>query len=215
MSRDASLPVTSKVRNVQPPRSLPLLLVPLARGFGALWRAYLSTLRIEFQGRDLLPDRNPEPSVFLIWCGKTFVAAAYQNGRRTKHLSYTDWKHLLVQYAVGYSEGARLAFSEYDAVRDIGQALRAGFSVTSLADGPYGPAGELKRGLVLVAARNRCPIVTVGSHPRRSIRVPGRWDRYEMPLPFTTVVITAQRIETRKRSVRDLLEQTVDGLGIP
>lgn len=56
-------------------------------------------------------------------------------------------------------------------------------------DGPLGPYREVKLGLVLIAARLGFELlpVAVGSH--RKLILKKRWDKLEIPLPFTRVYL--------------------------
>jgi lysophospholipid acyltransferase (LPLAT)-like uncharacterized protein len=58
-----------------------------------------------------------------------------------------------------------------------------------VVDGPLGPAGEPKPGvLACAAATGRC-VVPVGAAARRAIVLTPSWSKLYLPLPFTEVVI--------------------------
>ena len=55
-------------------------------------------------------------------------------------------------------------------------------------DGPRGPAGTLKPGIVYLASRSGLPIVPVAA-AARSCWTLRSWDRFRVPRPFTRVVV--------------------------
>jgi hypothetical protein len=186
---------------------------PAASAIGGLWTGYLSTIRDRVIGRDLMPDRAAAPTLYLIWCAKSFVPSKYMQSGTFKYLTYTDWKHLLLQKAAGFPGHGQLPYVENRAALDVLRTLRRRTSVISLADGPYGPAGTLKEGLVAVAVRSGVPITTVSVVAERSIRLRQRWDSYELPVPFSRVDVCATKIPTQGRRVSDVYEHALAELG--
>jgi lysophospholipid acyltransferase (LPLAT)-like uncharacterized protein len=55
-------------------------------------------------------------------------------------------------------------------------------------DGPRGPAGEVKQGVVFAASRTGLPVVPVGVAAANAWRV-GSWDRHLLPRPFSRVAV--------------------------
>ena len=55
-------------------------------------------------------------------------------------------------------------------------------------DGPDGPAYKVKPGLPFIAQKTGSLILPLGCYCRFAYHVP-RWDRYTLPLPFSTVQI--------------------------
>jgi lysophospholipid acyltransferase (LPLAT)-like uncharacterized protein len=74
------------------------------------------------------------------------------------------------------------------AMRGLLAAHRAGDDLVVVPDGPRGPRGEVKPGLVLIGRATGAPIVPVAlaATPRRRLR---SWDRMQVPLPFAQVAI--------------------------
>lgn len=54
-------------------------------------------------------------------------------------------------------------------------------------DGPLGPRHDVKRGAVILASELGFALVPVSVASRRKWVLAGRWDRMEIPRPFTTV----------------------------
>jgi lysophospholipid acyltransferase (LPLAT)-like uncharacterized protein len=67
--------------------------------------------------------------------------------------------------------------------------LRQGRAGAHIVDGPRGPAREIKPGLMLMAQRSGAPILPI--HAASSWRWVAKrsWDRMEVPLPFSRVLI--------------------------
>lgn len=55
-------------------------------------------------------------------------------------------------------------------------------SILMLPDGPHGPTGVVKPGVVVLAQTAGCPIVPVGLATQRPLRLRS-WDRLQLPLP--------------------------------
>jgi hypothetical protein len=214
MSPQIALPVSlPRPRNIQPQRHLPAALKPAAWMVGRAWSTYLSGLRIEVRHRALAPDQTDEPSLFTCWSAKSFLISEYMREGNFKYLTFTDLKHLFFQTAVGFPESGRLPFAEHQSAHDMVRFLRRGTSVLSLADGPYGPPGELKAGILAVALRTGCPITAVRIDVDRSLRLKRRWDQYEVPLPLANVEVDFLRIPTRGRRLASLHAEVTDLLG--
>jgi len=77
-----------------------------------------------------------------------------------------------------------------------------------IIDGPKGPAGEIKPGLMLLAQRSGAPIVFVYIAARPRLRMPS-WDRMQIPLPFARVHI---RLSDPVSVPKDLAEEQVESL---
>lgn len=69
------------------------------------------------------------------------------------------------------------------ALRELVRLVRAGRSVAITVDGPRGPAGVLKPGVLQIAQLTGAPLVPVGSAASRAWRL-GSWDRFLIPKPF-------------------------------
>jgi len=75
------------------------------------------------------------------------------------------------------------------AVDELARLLASGGSTTMFPDGPTGPAHELKKGVLHLAARTGLPIVPVRFALSRELRLPG-WDRKRLPLPGAVVRVS-------------------------
>ncbi len=103
------------------------------------------------------------------------------------------------------------------ALRSMVRALRGGSTAAALVDGPRGPAGVPKPGVVWASQRSGVPIIPVAFAARPMWRF-GSWDRTRLPLPFARVTCAlgtplevppdggAEQIERSCVALRDALE---------
>lgn len=75
------------------------------------------------------------------------------------------------------------------ALRGLWRALGGGAIGLVAVDGPRGPRGVVKPGVVYLARRLGVPVWPVGVAVRRGRRLRRAWDRYLLPLPGTRVVV--------------------------
>lgn len=71
------------------------------------------------------------------------------------------------------------------AARGLLRALRRGASGLVAVDGPRGPFGSVKPGVVFLARTTGAPIFPVAAACRAGRRIESAWDRYLLPRPFT------------------------------
>ena len=75
------------------------------------------------------------------------------------------------------------------AARGLLRAISRGALAAIAVDGPRGPFGAVKPGVVYLARRTRVPIWPVAVAARRGRELAGTWDRYLLPLPFTRTAV--------------------------
>ena len=76
----------------------------------------------------------------------------------------------------------------FDALRKLKRLSVKGCKIGHIVDGPQGPAGVVKPGLIKIAQMVGLPIVPVAMSPQRKW-VFSSWDRFMVPKPFSRVVI--------------------------
>ena len=74
------------------------------------------------------------------------------------------------------------------ALREIKKLVHEGYKVGHIVDGPTGPPGVVKPGLLLIAQASGMPIVPVITSSERKW-VFNSWDRFMVPKPFSRVII--------------------------
>ncbi len=75
------------------------------------------------------------------------------------------------------------------ALRGLVRALRKGAVALMAVDGPSGPRGQVKPGVVYLAQRTGLPVWPVAVAVKRGRRLRRAWDRYLLPRPFTRTVV--------------------------
>ena len=74
------------------------------------------------------------------------------------------------------------------ALRDIKKLVRKGYKIAHIVDGPRGPLGDVKPGLLVIAQASGMPIVpTITSAEKKWVF--NSWDRFMVPKPFSRVII--------------------------
>jgi len=162
-------------------RALGALLAGLVRVWAKTWRVHW------------IDAPPPERSVYAFWHGQQMALVAGRRGARLAtlvslsrdgELQASVMRRLGLEVVRGSSSrgGAR-------GLRGMIRAVRSGADAAFAVDGPRGPAHEAKRGALVVGALARARIVPVATAARRAWVLGRAWDRFEIPLPFTTVAI--------------------------
>jgi lysophospholipid acyltransferase (LPLAT)-like uncharacterized protein len=67
--------------------------------------------------------------------------------------------------------------------------LKKGNDCVIAVDGPIGPLHEIKQGVFYLSRKAKAPIIPVGVSAPWKISLRWRWDKYFIPIPFSTVTI--------------------------
>jgi lysophospholipid acyltransferase (LPLAT)-like uncharacterized protein len=87
---------------------------------------------------------------------------------------------------VPYDENAR--DSAATAVQLL-KCLEEGSSIVIAVDGPKGPIHEIKPGIFFLAQRSGKNIIPVGFAASRKVSLGFRWDKFQVPIPWSKVVV--------------------------
>jgi lysophospholipid acyltransferase (LPLAT)-like uncharacterized protein len=102
------------------------------------------------------------------------------------------------------------------ALKQINRLCKQGYSAGHVVDGPRGPFGEVKPGLILLAKITGMPVVPMIISPEKKWQF-GSWDKFIIPKPFSRIIlkyeseiyipqsVTRQDIGSIQSSLRDLL----------
>jgi hypothetical protein len=74
------------------------------------------------------------------------------------------------------------------ALREIKKLIKEGYRVAHIVDGPRGPLGVVKPGLLLIAQASGMPIFPVITSAEKKW-VFNSWDRFMIPKPYSRVII--------------------------
>lgn len=76
-----------------------------------------------------------------------------------------------------------------EAMQLMTDAVSNGSSLAITPDGPRGPRHEMKMGAVRVAQKTNVPLFLAGIAVKNKRHLKS-WDKFEVPMPFTSVVVT-------------------------
>jgi len=189
----------------------------LLRLLGATWR-------VRIVGED--PFSRGEPLVVATWHRGLLIAAyCWRNRGIVVPISQSrdgDLATALLRH-LGFAASARGSSSRgaTSLLRNLIRQARAGQPVGFLPDGPRGPAGIAKPGVMALARASGAPLVPIGISASPSKQF-GSWDRAILPLPFARVVgsygepIHVPKNATRKEleGLRSELEATLDRMNL-
>jgi hypothetical protein len=191
----------------------PVWILPLAYVLKMILRAYLKTLKISTNQRDLAPDHNKTATLYLGWSANTLAPSVHTREGNFLYLTYINFKHIFLQYVVDLPKSSKLPFHKFRSSREVSKEISNGRSVMTLADGPFGPSGVLNMGPVGIARRIGCPIVAIKSDYTCCLKLPFRWDKYKIPLPFSRVNLDYTLVEAEGKSCKDLKKTLNVALG--
>ena len=92
------------------------------------------------------------------------------------------------------------------ALREVNEIAEAGYSLGHIVDGPRGPAGKVKPGLLLIAKTSGMPILpTIISAEKKWTF--NSWDKFILPKPFSKIIIRFDKeIFIPKNAGKEILE---------
>ena len=174
----------------------------LVRLLGVTWR-------VRFVGED--PFSREGPLVATTWHRGMLIAAyCFRNRGIVVPVSQSrdgDLASSLLGH-LGFAATARGSSSKgaTGLLRNLIRRARAGEPVAVLPDGPRGPAGRAKPGVIAVARASGAFLVPIGvsAAPARQF---GSWDRAILPLPFARVTCSyGEPIRVPKKASGEVLE---------
>jgi len=162
----------------------------LARVAAWLIRALGATWRLSEEGPDPFADAA-RPVLGALWHRNVLIAAWRFRDRRVVVIVSRsrdgDWIEALLA-RLGYAPSPRGSSSRggAEALRRQIRAARATGVAALLPDGPRGPAGVAKPGVIVLARASGGRLWPVAFAARPALRL-GSWDRMLLPLPFARV----------------------------
>ena len=175
-----------------------LWVAPLALFF----RLWLATLRVRLSPGSAEVGRASEgPAVLALWHDRLFFAPVVT--QRHLHLpvcalvsASKDGGWLTAFYGLMGIRCARGSSSSRgtEALMTLARAVRSGCHAGITPDGPKGPRREVKPGVLALSRVARAPVMILGIryHSRWTLR---SWDRFALPVPFSRVDLSLERID--------------------
>ena len=158
----------------------------LIRLLGATWRADLSGL-----GPCDAAIARGQRCIFALWHARLLPLVWTHRGRGVAVLVSRHRDGELITRIIerlGYvtARGSSTRGGE-EGLMEMLRMAEEGRVLCITPDGPRGPAGRVKPGLLYLASRSGLPIVPVAAAARSS-RVLRSWDRFRIPHPFARLV---------------------------
>jgi lysophospholipid acyltransferase (LPLAT)-like uncharacterized protein len=161
----------------------------------ALLSVWSRTLRIRYVSKEI-PDRLRSAGknfIYAFWHGRQFILFhSHRNTgiiipaseSRDGEIQARIIKHFGFDVVRGSSKrkGDRALLGLVD-------GLRKGKMIALAVDGPRGPIYEVKQGVTYLAGKLNKQIVPVATSARRFWTLDKIWDKYLLPMPFTTGVV--------------------------
>lgn len=160
----------------------------LALPAALLIRSWLFTLRARRVGAPF-----DGPGLVAFWHGDQLPLLGHRPcGRLVAPVSLSaDGRlqaRILARLGIGHVSGSS-SRGGAGALRGLWRALRGGALALMAVDGPRGPRGTVKPGVIYLARRTGLPIWPVGVAVSRGWRLRRAWDRYLLPCPFARAVV--------------------------
>ncbi|MFA6456379.1 MAG: lysophospholipid acyltransferase family protein [Bacteroidota bacterium] len=160
-----------------------------------VWCKTLSVTTVRSEGLETL-RRNGKNYVIAFWHGSMLIGWFLHRPRRNEQVSalvsqskdgeflsavLEHWKYFMIRGSshIGGKEAMQLMV----------QSVNDGKSLAITPDGPRGPRHEMKMGAVRIAQKTNVPLVMAGIAVKRKKHLRS-WDRFEVPMPFSKVVVT-------------------------
>lgn len=176
----------------------------ILRGLAATWR-------VQLEGPD--PFAGGAPFVAALWHRGLFIAAGVFRDRGAVvpvSLSRDGERIDAVLVRLGFGPSPRGSSSRGgpQALAGMIRAVREGRAVGVLCDGPRGPSGRAKPGVLAAARATGVTLQPVGLAARPALRF-GSWDRVVLPVPFARVAVV---FGPPMRVPREAPREQLDGL---
>lgn len=157
-------------------------------------RALASTWRVEWRGQGNLDKARNETGqvIFAFWHGRLLALAWAHRGRNihvlaSEHYDGDLMGRIIERLGFGHVKGSTTRGGAR-AIRDLAKLLRRAIDIGLAVDGPRGPRSIVKQGAVEIGRLASSAIIPVTSSARTR-RLLGSWDRFQLPAPFTKVIV--------------------------
>jgi lysophospholipid acyltransferase (LPLAT)-like uncharacterized protein len=173
---------------------------------GLVARAWLSTLRVRVAVDPALEAVRDRPWVMAFWHGTQWPLLAWRTWRRSPRRGRRGTVVLVSLSRDGALQAGALAVqgltvvrgsSSRGGARGLAALVRAmrrdGADAAFAVDGPRGPRGVVKGGVVVAARAAGAVLVPVAGAVRRGLILGRAWDRFAIAWPFTRVDVVFGR----------------------
>jgi len=142
-----------------------------------------------------------EPSghvLFALWHGQTFPLFYWAQHRKLCLFPTDNWRGEVIDYlAKKYKHKTERFIEEANPLirsknlEEFIKIIKTGYDAAVAIDGPPKPLiyHKAKPGILYLSQKTGLPIVPVSINIKRKIILFWRWDRFEIPLPFSEIEI--------------------------
>jgi lysophospholipid acyltransferase (LPLAT)-like uncharacterized protein len=161
-------------------------------GFWCAWNLLVLTCRIRIEGEQYHAER--ENYIYSLWHESWFLyfAAFVRSHRRHVWLQHPDAYMKPVHVALRLSGIQFLLGSGgeegREAARELVARLRSGDSTAISPDGPHGPCGVLKKGVLHLSCDSGVPVLPLHLSVNRAMHI--GWDRKAIPFPWSKITVS-------------------------
>jgi lysophospholipid acyltransferase (LPLAT)-like uncharacterized protein len=166
------------------------------KGFLLAWglRSQRLTWRVRFEGRRYLDELYSRGTPFLLcfWHGKYVPIFPLLEGYEACVISTRSNRGSIIAEICGrfgYKSAQIPDRQGSGALMLMGEALFGARAGGLAVDGPLGPRHGVKIGVILMASEFGFTLLPVSVGIRWEIVLDKRWDRMELPVPFTTICL--------------------------
>jgi hypothetical protein len=185
---------------------------------GLIARLWLATLRVNVVAHPGLARVHDRPWVLAFWHGTQWPLLAWRRRRTTVVLVSLSRDGAMQARALSL-QGLRVVrgSSSRGGARGLAQLVRAmkreSADAAFAVDGPRGPLGVVKGGLLVAARATGAVVVPLTGLVRRGLLLRRTWDRFTLAWPFTRVDVVlgapidpGERADAREAVERSLVE---------
>jgi len=164
------------------------------RVLSCLLRLQRWSWRIRIDGREHLRRLYAGDKHFLLcfWHGKYVPIFTLLEGCEACVItSLSDRGNIIAEICrnFGYQSARIPDQPKHDSLRLMGEILAEARAGAFAVDGPMGPRHRVKSGVIRMASALGFDLLPVSVDSRRKMVIIKRWDRMEIPLPFTKICL--------------------------
>ena len=150
------------------------------------------TIKLNIINNSGIVDFEKEKYILAFWHQDTFTPLYHFRNKNIAFFVTNDKKGDILNTAVrclGF-DTLKLRDDMPKMFIDIGKKLNNGQNVGFAVDGATGPVGKVKAGVFYLSDQCDAPVVPLNVSYSKYFKLFWRWDKYKVPLPFSTVNMT-------------------------
>ncbi len=180
-----------------------------------LVRLLQSTVRLKTSEEDLKRLSAPERLVGIAWHSRIFFLAMCKYYYRDKIpmtglvSASRDGAYLCAFFNLMNILTVRGSHKRrgVNAVINLVESIKKGSDVFITPDGPRGPRNKAKAGFAIVAKESGARILALKITPKYYFRINKAWDKFILPLPFSSATVTTLEYTTYADLEKSATEQ--------